>query len=112
MIRQPPRVTLTDTLLPSTTPFRSPRNSELAAGFGKNRGRQSFGASASFQRQIHQIDAAGQPDGRHADAGNISSEKRLAMSQRSEEHTYELKSLMRISYAVFCLKTKNQTAKN
>src|SRR3546814_1345754 len=92
MIRQPPRSTRTDTLFPYTTLFRSgragsppgravfrPRAARLAAGNGI--------LPARRQRR-------GQPAGGRARAG------------RSEEHTSELQSLMRISYAVFCLKKK------
>src|SRR3546814_1325827 len=75
MIRRPPRSTLTDTLFPYTTLFRS------------------SGA-----------DRRSEPRGFHSH--NRSSPHR-AIRGRSEEHTSELQSLMRISYAVFCLKKKN-----
>src|SRR3546814_16617462 len=78
MIRRPPRSTRTDTLFPYTTLFRSPR-------------------PAAPVRQLVRL---GQ--GRLRAAG-----VRLRHRQgRSEEHTSELQSLMRISYAVFCLKKK------
>src|SRR3546814_10110096 len=82
MIRRPPRSTRTDTLFPYPTLFRSPalRRILLAAG----------GHSAA-RRQLR-----GNPASRH-DPGSF---------PRSEEHTSELQSLMRISYAVFCLKKK------
>src|SRR3546814_6502003 len=84
MIRRPPRSTRTDTLFPYTTLFRS------VLGF-----RDQF-VGVDDQRRVevaeHQVRrrALAQPPG----------------WQRSEEHTSELQSLMRISYAVFCLKKK------
>src|SRR3546814_7414803 len=81
MIRRPPRSTLTDTLFPYTTLFRSPRR-QPAGGLEwsiGHIGRLSHTASHQYPRQC-----------------------------RSEEHTSELQSLMRISYAVFCLKKKNK----
>src|SRR3546814_8020169 len=76
MIRRPPRSTRTDTLFPYTTLFRSGHHELAAADFlGK---------------------AGGHQTGRHREHGNA--------EQRSEEHTSELQSLMRTSYAVFCLK--------
>src|SRR3546814_4688524 len=76
MIRRPPRSTRTDTLFPYTTLFRS-------------------------------IDAAvdGDGNGRHLAYGTVAG-LGFDLSDRSEEHTSELQSLMRISYAVFCLKKK------
>src|SRR3546814_19736346 len=87
MIRRPPRSTRTDTLFPYTTLFRS-------LGFGGRRG-------ASTQR----------PHGaeRHVAAAALRDSSDVA---RSEEHTSELQSLMRISYAVFCLKKKKKKTKN
>src|SRR3546814_15782991 len=84
MIRRPPRSTRTDTLLPYTTLFRSPRR--LA-------GRRQRGPSRSA--------TATQPLGHEPGAGAVARNH-----GRSEEHTSELQSLMRISYAVFCLKKK------
>src|SRR3546814_6521629 len=90
MIRRPPRSTRTDTLFPYTTLFRSGGQAmrRRAAGF---RGAGFFAASGFF--------AAGVFFGRPGS------------SCRSEEHTSELQSLMRISYAVFCLKKKNNNKK-
>src|SRR3546814_10446268 len=86
MIRRPPRSTRTDTLFPYTTLFRS---------------------------VIIEQDHAGGVDGRF---GGIMRDERVRILHilprrefRSEEHTSELQSLMRISYAVFCLKKKNKT---
>src|SRR3546814_4279177 len=119
MIRRPPRSTRTDTLFPYTTLFRSPRARRglrqaraRASGQGSDpdRGpcaqdhRRRAGAPAALSRGDRQLrnGAADQlrplpPTG----AG-------LAGQCRSEEHTSELQSLMRISYAVFCLKKKNK----
>src|SRR3546814_4412236 len=96
MIRRPPRSTRTDTLFPYTTLFRS-RND-----------RPAFQLSASCRpRPIRRLSPTWltTPDARRrlASAGIFPSEHHC----RSEEHTSELQSLMRISYAVFCLKKKN-----
>src|SRR3546814_6816411 len=85
MIRRPPRSTRTDTLFPYTTLFRS-------AAQECSRGRT--GADARRVR-------AGQGQVPRTSA-------RKALRSRSEEHTSELQSLMRISYAVFCLKKKKE----
>src|SRR3546814_5147248 len=101
MIRRPPRSTRTDTLFPYTTRFRS-------HGAGRDRRWRSRGAAAcAAVPQLRQRRAviddrtpAGHPRyGRPAGADDQA-------SGRSEEHTSELQSLMRISYAVFCLKKK------
>src|SRR3546814_6081072 len=86
MIRRPPRSTRTDTLFPYTTLFRS-------------------------------VAVVERPQERQADTAEFEAEEAPARPQhaprlgerflRSEEHTSELQSLMRISYAVFCLKKKN-----
>src|SRR3546814_2720920 len=78
MIRRPPRSTRTDTLFPYTTLFRS--NPRRARGAG------------SCARRSARPDRDGHPAAPYI--------------RRSEEHTSELQSLMRISYAVFCLKKK------
>src|SRR3546814_3643805 len=90
MLRRPPRSTRTDTLFPYTTLFRSRHQ----AGHFR-RGRQGVGAAGDPGIQ-HQFD----PD--HAPGPG----------SRSEEHTSELQSLMRISYAVFCLKKTKEQKKN
>src|SRR3546814_7272943 len=93
MIRRPPRSTRTDTLFPYTTLFRSPKLSvRLFVHPGSSPGPR--------QRRRHQ-----------ASESPASSPHRASID-RSEEHTSELQSLMRISYAVFCLKKKTITIKN
>src|SRR3546814_10696673 len=97
MIRQPPRSTRTDTLFPYTTLFRSPPS--LHDGFRDHRNARG---TAYIER------AATRPFNIWRMAGS----SRSCCSptyQRSEEHTSELQSLMRISYAVFCLKKKKKT---
>src|SRR3546814_6355897 len=121
MIRLPPRFTRTDTLFPYTTLFRSPAWSADRSFCGCWRedadsdepanhrpylvaqrrahlvrriagGRTRSGAGLAGRQWRGQVDAAGGAGGR-----------------RSEEHTSELQSLMRISYDVFCLKKKRTT---
>src|SRR3546814_3840660 len=93
MIRRPPRSTRTDTLFPYTTLFRS-------------RARVSVEGPAShvFIRGRTVPEDALLETHRMRDG----SWRRRSMEQRSEEHTSELQSLMRNSYAVFCLKKKNR----
>src|SRR3546814_6903682 len=85
MIRRPPRSTRTDTLCPYTTLFRS------------NRHRDCRPSSAECRAA---------PCRRRGRGDRRSSSPRARNGARSEEHTSELQSLMRISYAVFCLKKK------
>src|SRR3546814_5766505 len=83
MIRRPPRSTRTDTLFPYTTLFRSPNDRTADSRSHK------FKVSRVRARKTNH-----EP-------------RRLRSTPRSEEHTSELQSLMRISYAVFCLKKKH-----
>src|SRR3546814_5960978 len=104
MIRRPPRSTRTDTLFPYTTLFRSIflRIGILAEQFGELRDRKVGGRIFERARGIL-VDA--DVIGDIAEAVVI-----FGALARSEEHTSELQSLMRISYAVFCLKkTKQKT---
>src|SRR3546814_1247452 len=101
MIRRPPRSTRTDTLFPYTTLFRSPM---LEASIVKDLGN-------SLEQDLPRLVQAS-VDCDLADGSALS----LILAQllqvapsRSEEHTSELQSLMRISYAVFCLKKKTTT---
>src|SRR3546814_4091721 len=101
MIRRPPRSTRTDTLFPYTTLFRSGRL--VVALFGEC-------AQASLQPAV----IAGQDDdqqqlGMQPTGLHVNFWCRHQRCNRSEEHTSELQSLMRISYAVFCLKKKKHT---
>src|SRR3546814_9189021 len=112
MIRRPPRSTRTDTLLPYTTLFRSelvrvveplPVVADALAPpediHQRHDAENAFGAIVSL-RALEES-----PDGRFRlvtyPCGGM-------VDPRSEEHTSELQSLMRISYAVFCLKKKNK----
>src|SRR3546814_3576589 len=97
MIRRPPRSTRTDTLFPYTTLFRSPRGGAMPSR-SKPRSRDEFAGRHGGTGQRH--------------AGRRVSVGRIAGHCRSEEHTSELQSLMRISYAVFCLKKKKQDTQN
>src|SRR3546814_10321639 len=94
MMRRPPRSTRTDTLCPYTTLFRS-------APVGP-RDRPLPGADDGDRRALDWLTGFSRHRPRDAAAG-----RRLL--RRSEEHTSELQSLMRISYAVFCLKKKKRT---
>src|SRR3546814_12655987 len=103
MIRRPPRSTRTDTLFPDTTLFRS--------GLGR------YGIATEQISDIHFLDIVHlhPSTGQIREIRHATHVKRKAFqeiqnlpttrtSRRSEEHTSELQSLMRISYAVFCLK--------
>src|SRR3546814_7066028 len=99
MIRRPPRSTRTDTLFPYTTLFRS----LIAFLQGSSR------SDASGFDPRGQCPIAG--DGRGAERRRtfpLPLQRRWGCLRRSEEHTSELQSLMRISYAVFCLKKKKK----
>src|SRR3546814_8191693 len=102
MIRRPPRATRTDTLFPYTTLVRASRADDPPR---RNDGRTRLG------RKLHDRGAAEQPldrgDRQDARARRCAAARHAV--QRSEEHTSELQSLMRISYAVFCLKKNNLT---
>src|SRR3546814_5804383 len=112
MIPRPPRSTRTDTLFPYTTLFRS---HELKADAGRPCGDQDF---RSLKVQLHPLASAphgaAQVGARQVAAGqNEFGGRGDVGGERSEEHTSELQSLMRISYDVFCLKKKTQhTQKN
>src|SRR3546814_5150479 len=100
MLRLPPRSTRTYTLFPYTTLFRSadPGARECPGPYG-SRDRRSVCAQCPFRDQIGNNAA-----GRVRIGNGLRDEARGP--KRSEEHTSELQSLMRISYAVFCLKKK------
>src|SRR3546814_5471292 len=98
MIRRPPRSTRTDTLFPYTTLFRSVAGDALAHRFG---GVEALGVErVEVELERLRLDQLRRVR-RHGDRGGGDGGQ-----WRSEEHTSELQSLMRISYAVFCLKKK------
>src|SRR3546814_4479722 len=109
MRRRPPRSTRTDTLFPYTTLFRSTRACGACRISGRDRQRKERGRGPRergeppaewSQRPRCRTGASEVPPAGTMDA--------LRWRLRSEEHTSELQSLMRISYAVFCLKKKNK----
>src|SRR3546814_6062234 len=101
MLRRPPRSTRTDTLFPYTTLFRSPHAASAV------RGEHHCACATPCRTSRCQVPVAA--SGRKAVRDTPKPERRPpSASLRSEEHTSELQSLMRISYAVFCLKKKNR----
>src|SRR3546814_8461632 len=111
MIRPPTRSTLTDTLFPYTTLFRSLSECEIEDGpaIGPDTARR-FACNARVQTVVEQENGLPVKLGRttrEPPAWMVRHLKyRDGECRRSEEHTSELQSLMRISYAVFCLKKK------
>src|SRR3546814_1225867 len=89
MIRRPPRSTRTDTLFPYTTLFRSQEVQRQQQQDDRHHLDRDLGQREVGRRQVDEADRDDEAD-------------------RSEEHTSELQSLMRISYAVFCLKKKTK----
>src|SRR3546814_7378412 len=110
MIRRPPRSTRTDTLFPYTTLFRSSRREGARRFASAARGPSPFAHLSGYRHdRLHSLP-------RFARNQHIADRLRACptsprSSLRSEEHTSELQSLMRISYAVFCLKKKKQKTK-
>src|SRR3546814_5677075 len=114
MIRRPPRSTRTDPLFPYTTLFRSDAEGEPTADVGRHEGdvlellvghRQAVGDLLDGRRPL------GEGEGAFGEGGALGLLGRGVGAGgllRSEEHTSELQSLMRISYAVFCLKKKKK----
>src|SRR3546814_3004342 len=101
MVRLTPRSTRTATLLPSTTLFRSAREAGQLTGDDK-------AALPLYQRILAlQPENTGALEGREDALGELLQQARAQLRARSEEHTSELQSLMRISYAVFCLEKTN-----
>src|SRR3546814_8137416 len=117
MIRRPPRATRTDTLFPYTTLFRSPSRSAdapprswrpaptqpplhaMVAGCCTHRFRRRVPGTAAYHFTSSSIACRRLTEMRDGAMGCL---------DKSEEHTSELQSLMRISYAVFCLKKKKK----
>src|SRR3546814_3634862 len=102
MIRRPPRSTRTDTLFPYTTLCRSAGDAHNGETV-KHRSRVRRDPSQPNLRQVHLIHAELHDELRAA--GFDVSPGQMG-ENRSEEHTSELQSLMRLSYAVFCFKKK------
>src|SRR3546814_2246583 len=107
MIRRPPRSTRTDTLFPYTTLFRSHGAHGWALPAPFRAGRDGARGALTMRRllkrwRIRLIRRATRP--LRLELKQL--ERETDFSPRSEEHTSELQSLMRISYAVFCLKKK------
>src|SRR3546814_9394978 len=100
MIRRPPRSTRTDTLFPDTTLFRSEGGSSMTVAMAllPRRGDKVMLRLSPHLRQRRGNSMA------HSVTPFLMFEGK---AERSDEHTSELQSLMRISYAVFCLKNKN-----
>src|SRR3546814_1304840 len=100
MLRLPPRSTRTDTLFPYTTLFRSPYRLHAVTGRVLD----------TATRAETEMRGSALCDQRRSSSNTSSSSRRTSRItcalMRSEEHTSELQSLMRISYAVFCLKKK------
>src|SRR3546814_10482608 len=107
MIRRPPRSTRTDTLFPYTTLFRS-ASQPLRTAPGPRCGLRVRAGKAAPARHLRARAGRGHRLGDPAARGRTASAATALRRRplRSEEHTSELQSLMRISYAVFCLKKK------
>src|SRR3546814_3468074 len=103
MIRRPPRSTRTDTLFPYTTLFRS------IGDIVPSIERPTEYMDVNVQGTVRVLECARTAGVRRLVYAASSSCYGLANVPRSEEHTSELQSLMRISYAVFCLKKKKKT---
>src|SRR3546814_9966969 len=106
MIRRPPRSTRTDTLFPYTTLFRSGLTYDALRA-----------SPVKFTRIPKAIVENPKPPERYIDRSQkrlyrATYRRDLNSNDRSEEHTSELQSLMRISYAVFCLKKKKTQTKH
>src|SRR3546814_9563306 len=131
MLRRPPRSTRTDTLFPYTTLFRSPQTVVPCSRI-RLRCSACFTARCRTRPRIHALPLRFSVSSHHImvlrqrvldflgaplcaflrPLRTKSFTLRPSGSWRSEEHTSELQSLMRISYAVFCLKKKNSTPTN
>src|SRR3546814_6541906 len=108
MLRRPPRSTRTDTLFPYTTLFRS--NTQLESSV-EGEGEVEGGTVGGVEPQGGDLEAGVvERQDQRADVGR--GVKLVLDDARSEEHTSELQSLMRNSYAVFCLKKKINKRKN
>src|SRR3546814_7280738 len=122
MIRRPPRSTRTDTLFPDTTLFRSDDLEglvhQVAVRAFDDLGEEDVGDGVAPLVELHHAGrrlelqlGEGRAEGLAAVgevAVHLVQPQQRSLGVRSEEHTSELQSLMRISYAVFCLKKKKQ----
>src|SRR3546814_8067796 len=99
MIRRPPRTTRTDTPFPYTTLFRSGARYRCR---GTSPPRPKAEEDGIGQRPVNHSAICGKRSGEQS--GSVRSARMAEPVKRSEEHTSELQSLMRISYAVLCLK--------
>src|SRR3546814_10049612 len=99
MIRRPPGSTSTDTLFPATTLFRSCRGGEAVAQLRRDEMSVGHVTGLAAAQRVGADDVVA--------FEGVEGPAEAPDESRSEEHTSELQSLMRISYAVFCLKKKN-----
>src|SRR3546814_3136962 len=117
MLRRPPRSTRTDTLFPYTTLFRSPVDDSLiikgdfSLGFGRRCVRELLDNGIAFDAVFTLEDFTAMGVVQELKAAGKRIPEEVGVVGRSEEHTSELQSLMRISYAVFCLKKKKNKKK-
>src|SRR3546814_8926239 len=123
MIRRPPRSTRTETLFPYTTLFRSlcsrlrrtmpmPHDMRRSPAIGSGRRVNEKFAPCRAWRKWLSVDIAWKVQRASHDPFGDGAECDLLGVARSEEHTSELQSLMRISYAVFCLQKKKHKKKH
>src|SRR3546814_6886743 len=123
MIRRPPRFTRADTLFPYTTLFRSSAVSPkawpaLKAATFASRTRGLAENFSSIQRSVVSVgrvyihETSPRAKKFFERSASLGFTPRCSTARRSEEHTSELQSLMRISYAVFCLKKNKQHTNN
>src|SRR3546814_9332981 len=105
-IRRPPRSTRTDTLFPSTSLFRSKRAVQVSVAMDARAGRRQRASHSAHHAQPHRPRKGAQT------CPALYCTRPQRPVARSEEHTSELQPLMRISYAVLCLKTKIKTPTN
>src|SRR3546814_5726664 len=108
MIRRPPRSTRTDTLFPDTTLFLSVRRLGRRAGCAQAHGRRTTPQPLPLSQCRSVLCRRRDVLSPGSEQSVLPCRHRDAVGLGSEEHTSELQSLMRISYAVFCLKNKSQ----
>src|SRR3546814_6889137 len=112
MIRPPPRATRTDTLFPYTTLFRSKNIRTVVI---PQHDEQTYTTEWAYDTW-NRLTSMTYPDGEKVtynyNSGGLLRSMNGKKKGRSEEHTSELQSLMRSSYAVFCLKKKNNKQTN